>query len=123
MRITGDGEFVVDLSTAEAQDQLGLIHRIKQTEQTIRNKNGDEYTRVRTEIELHDAKDAVVQMAKLHSMFREDIGDDAEEEEMTPERIAETWERLEHVRSIEELEKLMVDTAKKQAAAREGHGH
>jgi phage terminase small subunit len=117
LRITADGEAVVDLSTAEAQDQLDLIRRIKQTEQTIRSKDGSEYTTVRIEIELHDPKDAIVQMAKLHGMFRERV-DDAGEEEMTPERRAELWERLRRIQSIEELEKLLVASAEEQAAAK-----
>ena len=114
--ITADGEAVIDLSTAEAQDKLDLIKKIKQVQQTIRNKNGDEYTTVRTEIELHDAKDAVIQMAKLHSMFRDNV-DEAGDEEMTPERIAEMWERLERIKTINEFEKMLVAAAEEQAAA------
>ena len=116
LQVSADGEAVVDLSTSEAQDKLDLIKKMKQVQQTIRNKNGDEYTTVRTEIELHDAKDAVIQMAKLHGMFRED---DKEGGGVMPtrEEVAETWERIKRIRSIEELEKLMIDTAKEQSAA------
>ena len=113
LRITADGEPVIDLSTAEAQDALDLIRKIKQVEQTIRNKNGDEYTRVRTEIELHDAKDAVIQMAKLRGMFK-DFGGVAEEEEMTPERRLELWEALKRIKTVEEFEKMMVASAARQ---------
>ena len=114
-----EGEAVIDLSTAEAQDKLDLIKKIKQVVQTIRNRNGDEYTTVRTEIEPHDAKDAVVQMAKLRGMFK-DFGGVAEEEEMTPERIAEFWERVQRIKTIHEFEKMLVDSAEKQAAAQGG---
>ena len=116
VRLTADGEAVVDLSTAEAQAALDLVRRIKQTEHTRRSRDGFEYTTVRTEIELHDAKDAVIQMAKLHGMFRED---DKEGGGVmpTPEEVAEQWERLKRIQSIEELEKLMIDTAKEQSAA------
>ena len=111
LRITADGEAVVDLSTAEAQDQLDLIRRIKQTEQTIRSKDGSEYTTVRTEIELHDAKDAVIQMAKLHGMFSED---GPGRTESTREDVAEMWRRLKMIKSIDELEQMMVSAAQRQ---------
>ena len=101
LRRTADGEVVIDLSTVEAQERLDLIKKIKQVVQTIRNRNGDEYTTVRTEIEPHDAKDAVVQMAKLRGMFK-DFGGVAEEKEMTPERIAEFWERVGRIKTIHE---------------------
>ena len=116
---TADGEVVIDLSTVEAQERLDLIKKIKQVVQTIRNRNGDEYTTVRTEIEPHDAKDAVVQMAKLRGMFK-DFGGVAEEKEMTPERIAELWERIQQIKSIEECERLLVGAAEEQAAEKRG---
>ncbi len=87
LRITAEGEVVIDLSTVEAQERLDLIKKIKQVVQTIRNRNGDEYTTVRTEIEPHDAKDAVVQMAKLRGMFK-DFGGVAEEKEMRSNVLA-----------------------------------
>ena len=107
VRLTADGEAVLDLSTPEAQDALDLIRKIKQTEQTIRSKDGSEYTTRRTEIELHNAKDAVVQMAKLQGMFREDSPTD--ERENTREWLEEQWERLQRVQSIEELEKMLTE--------------
>ena len=107
VRLTADGEAVLDLSTAEAQDALDLIRKIKQTELTIRSKDGSEYTTRRTEIELHNAKDAVVQMAKLHGMFREDSPTD--ERENTRERLEEQWERLQRIQSIEALEKMLTE--------------
>ena len=107
---------MVDLSTSEAQDKLDLIKKMKQVRQTIRNKNGDEYTTVRTEIELHDAKDAVIQMAKLRGMFREDDKEGGGGMP-TPEEVEETWEKIKRIQSIGKLEKLMIDTAKEQSAA------
>ena len=83
--------------------RLGSVER----EQTIRSKDGSEYTTRRTEIELHDAKDAVVQMAKLHGMFREDSPTD--ERENTREWLEEQWERLRRVQSIEALEKMLTE--------------
>ena len=69
---------------------------------------------------MHDAKDAVVQMAKLHNMFREDVGDGVEEEEMTRERLAEFWEQIQRVKTIYELERMLEGTAEEQAAAQGG---
>ena len=112
---------VIDLSTSEAQDNLDLIKRMKQVQHTIRNKTGDEYTTVRTEIELHDAKDAVIQMAKLRGMFK-DFGGVAEEEEMTRERVAEVWERIKRIKSIQECERILAapTPAEERAAAQGG---
>ena len=52
-------------------------------------------------------------MAKRQGMFRENCkeGDGVAP---TREEIAEGWERIKRVQSIEELETLMVDHAKKQ---------
>ena len=113
LRVSADGEAVVDLSTSEAQDKLDLIKKMKQVQQTIRNKNGDEYTTVRTEIELHDAKDAVIQMAKLHGMFRED-GKEGGGVAPTREEVEDQWERIKRIKSIEELEKMLVAAAARQ---------
>lgn len=65
LRLTGTGEIVVDLSTAEAQAKLHLIKKLKVSEV----KHGDDLLTAKTEIELHDAKDAVVQMAKIRGLF------------------------------------------------------
>ncbi len=115
VRITADGQAIIDLSTAEAQDAIDLIKKIKTTENTTTSKDGAEHTTTRTEIELHDAKDAVVQMAKLHSMFREDEAD-AVRVKPTREEVEDTWKRLQRVKSIEELERMMVAHAEKQIA-------
>jgi phage terminase small subunit len=106
LRITGDGEAKVDLSTAEAQDALDLVRKIRQTENTVRGKDGDEYTTVRTEIELHDAKDAVIQMAKLHGMFREE--GESPDRGLSPRQRAEVWDAIQQVKTIQQFERLLV---------------
>ena len=120
VRLTADGEAVVDLSTAEAQAALDLIRKIKQTEHTVTTKDGDEYTTVRTEIELHDAMAAVVWMAKLHGMFKDGGDDEGRGVLPTREEVAETWEKLKRIQSVEKLEKLMVASVKRQSAANGG---
>jgi len=65
---------VVDLSNEEAEKNLHLIKKIKQTKKVLFNQDqipaGTEYY---TEIELHDAKDAVIQIAKIRQMFIQKI--------------------------------------------------
>lgn len=65
LRQTATGEVALDLSTREAQDNLHLVKRVKVRETRV----DDEVTKVRTEIELHDAKDAVKQIARAHGLF------------------------------------------------------
>lgn len=55
-RITAGGDVVIDLSTKEAQDNLHLIREIQV-------EDG------RTKIKLHDAKDAAVQIGKIHGLY------------------------------------------------------
>jgi phage terminase small subunit len=60
---------VLDLSTPEARESLHLIRRMKQTKREMTSGGdtvGFEYV---TEVELHDAKDAVIQIAKIHGQF------------------------------------------------------
>jgi phage terminase small subunit len=60
---------VLDLSTPEARENLHLIRRMKQTKREMTSGGdtvGFEYV---TEVELHDAKDAVIQIAKIHGQF------------------------------------------------------
>ena len=40
--------------------------------------------------------------------------DEQDETKITPERVAELWERWERIKSVKELEKLMIGAAKKQ---------
>ncbi len=46
--------------------------------------------------------------------------DEQPEEEMTPERRLAIWEAIKRIKNVEELEKMMVDAAKKQAATQRG---
>lgn len=60
----GDGEFSIDLATNEAQKNLHLIKKLKQTRRRW-EENDEPIEEIRTEIELHDAKDAVIQIARI----------------------------------------------------------
>jgi phage terminase small subunit len=65
-----DGTISMDFSTDEAQRNLFLIKKIKQTDRMIpQGKEEPDILERKTEIELHDAKDAVVQMGRAHKLF------------------------------------------------------
>lgn len=110
VRITVDGDAVVDLATAEAQAAIDLVKKLRQTEQTVRGKDGAQYTTVRTEIELHDAKDAVVQMARLHGLFRE-VSPSDDDGPITSDEVEDLFAAFDRVRSIREFEQLLVESA------------
>ena len=70
-----DGQtFVLDLSSEEAQNNLYLVRKLTQTEYHAFSTNGGdgengEVVRRRTEIELHDAKDALKELARVRGML------------------------------------------------------
>lgn len=69
------GGITIDLSSDDAQANLHLIRKVKQTERILLG-DGDDGTRVlerRMEIELHDAKDAVVQIARIRGVLRDRV--------------------------------------------------
>ena len=66
LNIDENGRTVIDLSKDEARANLGLIKKIKQTKKTIGDTDIIELV---NEIELHDAKDAILNLLKLHGKF------------------------------------------------------
>ena len=60
----------VDLGTDEASGNIHLIKKLKVTE-TVKTYEGETTKETKTEIELHDAKDAVIQLAKMQGLFIE----------------------------------------------------
>jgi phage terminase small subunit len=119
LRITADGEAKIDLSTSEAQDALALVRKIKQTENTMSTQDGTEYTTTRTEIELHDAKDATIQLAKIRGLYvdRHELtgkdGGPIETREMSDEEVTK---RLTDVRN-----RLVALTGAPSTNGRNGH--
>lgn len=72
LKLNNFGEVELDLSSKAAQHNLGLIKKIKQKKTVTRDdETGATETDIFTEIELHDAKDANVQLAKAYGMFTE----------------------------------------------------
>lgn len=66
LRVSDDGErFWIDLASEEAQQYLYLIKKVK----AKRRIDDDGATVEWVEVELHDAKDAVIQMGKIRGLF------------------------------------------------------
>ena len=62
------GDVYINLGTEEAQDNLHLLKKIKQTKVRY-GKDEHEREEVRTEIDIHDPKDALIQILKIHGKF------------------------------------------------------
>lgn len=64
--LTEDGR--IDLTQPEARQHIGLVKKLKQKERRL---EGGVIER-RTELELHDAKDAVKELGKIHGLYKDD---------------------------------------------------
>lgn len=64
--IDEDGRTIIDLSKLEAKNNLGLIKKIKQTKKEFAD---GAIIEISNEIELHDQKDAILNLLKLHGKF------------------------------------------------------
>lgn len=64
--IDDSGNTIVDLSKDEARENLGLIKKIKQTKKEFADGAIIEIT---NEIELHDSKDAILNILKMQGKF------------------------------------------------------
>lgn len=69
--VSEDEEFglVLDLKQRSAKRHLHLIRKIKQTKKVFTSETCPDYTEYTTEIELHDAKDAVDKIAKIRGLY------------------------------------------------------
>lgn len=77
IRTDGDGRFWLTLGDEKAKENLHLLKRVKQTKTITRGKDEYEREEIRTEIEIHDAKDAVIQMAKIRGQYVDRIESDS----------------------------------------------
>ena len=71
LTVDDDGEVVLDLSSAEAQEYLYLIRDLKQTETVLSDDDGEVVLKRTMRVKLHDAKDAVRLILKMHGKFKE----------------------------------------------------
>jgi hypothetical protein len=68
------GEMVLDLGNDEAQKNIALVRKVKQKRVTRTTGRGDEKeveVEISTELELHDAKDANIQVAKIRGLYQD----------------------------------------------------
>lgn len=65
----------LSVNTDEAKKAIGLIKKIKQDETVLKPqlKDSDTVLKRKFEVELHDAKDAVIQLAKIRGMYTEKV--------------------------------------------------
>lgn len=91
--IDEDGNAVIDLSTNNSKQNLALIKKIKQTKRII-GDNG--IVEVYNEIELHDQKDAILNLLKIHGKFvnKTDITTDGEKLNAPIPTVAEIVAKL-----------------------------
>lgn len=64
--IDDNGRTIIDLSKDEAKENLGLIKKIKQVKREFSDGSIIEIT---NEIELHDSKDAILNLLKMQGKF------------------------------------------------------
>lgn len=82
------GTLKLDISSEEAIENLHLIKKIKQNDTIVKASKENDPGEVigRTfEIELHDAKDAVDKLIKVHGMYIENVNMRVQREEFDPE--------------------------------------
>ncbi|WP_161599523.1 terminase small subunit [Hymenobacter nivis] len=68
LKVNEDGVATINLAHVEAKEYLHLLKKVKQKRHITRTDNG-EFEDITTEIELHDAKDAVDKILKLHGRY------------------------------------------------------
>mgnify|MGYP000314748129 CR=1 FL=1 len=66
LNVDENGRVVIDLSKDEARENLGLIKKIKQTKKEF---SEGAIIEIVNEVELHDAKDAILNLLKMHGKF------------------------------------------------------
>lgn len=71
IRLTEDGGFTIDLSTPRALSKIHMIKKIKQKRSVYHAPDDTTRVDVTTEIELHDAKDAVKTVLSVHGKLIE----------------------------------------------------
>lgn len=66
-----DGELT--LTSEEAKNNWGLLKKVRQRKIVRTTPDGDKIEETHTEIELHDAKDAVDKMLRIHGRYKTKI--------------------------------------------------
>jgi phage terminase small subunit len=71
LSVDSEGETVVSLSTRTAQRALHLVRKVKARKQIRKDRDGSEIVDRTIDLELHDAKDATAQLARMRGMYSE----------------------------------------------------
>lgn len=76
----------LSVNSEQARNSIGLIKKIKQYETSKKEGKDETVLNRRFEIELHDAKDAVIQLAKIRGMYVERVDHTSSDGSMSPPR-------------------------------------
>lgn len=68
LKVQEDGKMVINLAHPEAQENLHLLKKVKQKRRIITTEHA-QIEEITTEIDLHDAKDAVHKILQLHGRY------------------------------------------------------
>jgi len=83
--------------------------------------DGDEEITIQVSAAIRERTQAIDMLGKYGGVDKLALTvDEQPEDEMTPERRLAIWEAIKRIKNVEELEKMMVDAAKKQAATERG---
>jgi terminase small subunit-like protein len=96
IEIDSDGFVYFDFSSSEAKNHLHLIKKIKsKRERRISGKGEDaqEWEGEWVEVELHDSKDALIQLAKYNKLFDPETGDEGKFTAPQIVEIIKTYEK------------------------------
>lgn len=66
LKVDDNGNVIFDLSSNESKANLSLIKKLKQTKRSF---NDGTIIEVANEVELHDQKDAIIQILKMHGKY------------------------------------------------------
>lgn len=69
--LTDDGE--IDIAAMKRDRATHLIHKVKRTERSGETPAGGTWNQVTTEVELHPAQNALVQLGKHHKLFTDQV--------------------------------------------------
>lgn len=71
LTVDSEGETVVDLGSPGAKRAMHLVRKLKSRKKITRSRDGDEFVERTIDLEIHDAKDALVQIGRMRGMYTE----------------------------------------------------
>jgi hypothetical protein len=110
----GPGGVILKASEDMTLDALAAVSEVTET---VRKDGGS------VRFKLHDKLAALEKTGKHFGMFTDRRADEhggEPSEEMTPERARVLWEQVQRIKTVEEMEKMLVAAAKKQSGNPKG---